>query len=70
MNEYTVCHNCAVVLENADTSHIPSADLDSVTSAVEDMGRVVCSDIESGLSFECDCCHASTVGSAYIYERI
>ena len=70
MHEYSVCHNCAVVLENADTSHIPSADLDTVTSAVEDMGRVVCTDIESGLSFECDCCHAPTAGSAYIYERI
>ena len=36
-----VCHSCATVVANCDTSHVDPCDLDHIEATLESVGRVV-----------------------------
>lgn len=65
---YTICHTCAVVIDNDDTSHIDPADLPAIEEAIDEMGWVAQTDQEEGRMFTRDCCANRTYGTAYTYE--
>ena len=65
---HIICHPCAVVIENDDTSHINPDALPVIEEAINEMGWVTQTDQEEGRMFTCDCCANRTYGTSYTYE--
>ena len=70
--QYAVCTSCAVVLSNADTSHIEESELPRIEAAIEAMGLVAHVETEHNDGYwNCDVCGDILCGDdSEIYEEI
>lgn len=63
---YYVCDSCAVVLENADDSHIDDTE---TIDRLEGMGLVVrVGEYDNGGYWDCDGCMETVIGTGHIYS--
>lgn len=65
--DYEICNSCAVVLENADDSHLEDERRKVVAEGVEKLGRVTFISADGNLDFYCDCCGAHTLGEVNFF---
>ena len=64
---YHVCDSCAVVLANADTSHIEDQD---TIERLDSWGMVFPSGAyDNGGYWECDGCLETVIGTGHVYEN-
>lgn len=67
--DYEICNSCAVVLENADDSHLEDERRKAVTEGVENLGRVAFMGVEGTATFYCDCCGEHTFGEVNFFAN-
>lgn len=66
----TLCHTCAVAVENADMTGIDDRDLATVEESIDRMGWVAVTNVQESMNFDCGCCEQKCIGTAYTVEPV